>query len=59
MSVSCPNCGSKSIDSKVKRTMYNEIVQYYECSFCRILFMTRMHIGKNKLHGHLAGLQNQ
>jgi formate dehydrogenase maturation protein FdhE len=46
MSVSCPTCGSKSVDSKAKKTMYNEIVQYYECSFCRIPFIACRHLGK-------------
>lgn len=46
MSVSCPNCGSKSVDLKVKKTMYSEIVKYYECSFCRMLFIVCKHLEK-------------
>ncbi|MCX6814457.1 MAG: hypothetical protein NTY20_02305 [Candidatus Aenigmarchaeota archaeon] len=46
MSVSCPNCGSKSADLKAKKTMYSEIVQYYECNFCKMLFIACKHLEK-------------
>lgn len=46
MSVSCPNCGSKSVDLKVKKTMYSEIMRYYECSFCRMPFIACRHLQK-------------
>ena len=55
MGVSCPNCGSKSVDLKVKKTMYNETAQYYECSFCRMPFIACKHLEKSKSGQDLAG----